>query len=217
MDEQIKLEIVDHLAADFRVDAADVLVEVSDGEVTLKGSVPSYAARQAATGVAWEIVGVKRVTNLLSVLFPATFSVPSDEEIENSARMTLSWNPDVYSVDVDVSVMGGVVKLTGIVDAYWKKWKAENLVADLTGVTDVENHLAVVPSESRVDKEIAEDIEDALERSLYIHAGEITVRVNEGKVRLTGSVPTYHGRERAYDAAVNVSGVIDVDNDIVVV
>jgi osmotically-inducible protein OsmY len=193
------------------------MVEVADGEVTLIGTVPSYTARQAASGAAWEIVGVKQVTNLLTVQFPDTFTVPSDDVIENCARMTLSWNPDVYSVEVDVSVTGGVVKLTGTVDGYWKKWKAGDLVSELTGVTDVENHLTVVPSESRLDKEIAKDIEDTLERSLYIHAGDVTVRVNDGSVRLTGSVPTYYGRLRAYDAAANAQGVIAVDNDIVVV
>jgi osmotically-inducible protein OsmY len=216
-DQDIKKDVVDQLYWDYRVYASDVQVAVSDGKVALTGSVPTYTARSAATGDAWEIDGVKLVTNLLAVLFPPTFPVPTDKEIEDSAKVTLAWNPDVYSVDIDVSVTGGVVKLEGTVDAYWKRWKAVNLIADLRGVTDIENHLAVVPSESRIDKDIAGDIEAALERNLYIDAEKVTVKVEYGKVRLSGTVPTYYARARAYGAAVNTPGVIDVDNGIVVV
>jgi len=216
-DEQIKKDIVDQLYWDYGVDASEVQVEVSDGKVTLTGTVPTYGARNAAAADAWEIVGVKLVTNLLAVRFPSTFRVPTDEEIQERAEATLSWNPDVHSVDIDVSVMGGVLKLEGTVDAYWKRWKAETLVSDLQGVIDVENHLAVVPSESRVDKEIAADIEAALTRNLYIDAEKVTVKVQGSKVTLSGSLPTRYAEERAYQAAAGTPGVLEVENDLLVV
>jgi osmotically-inducible protein OsmY len=214
---QIKKDIVDQLYGDYRVDAAEVQVEVDGGQVTLTGAVPNLTARNAATADAWEIAGVKRVINLLTVRFPPSFSVPSDEAIEDSARATLAWSPAVYSETIDVSVTGGVVRLEGTVDAYWKRWKAENLASDLSGVREVENRLAVVPTESRLDQQIAEDIEAALVRSLHIDPDRVTVKVEHGKVRLTGSVETYYGRARAYEAAANTVGVIEIDNDIAVV
>jgi osmotically-inducible protein OsmY len=216
-DEQIKLDVVDHLSSDPSVDASEVRVDVSAGGVTLSGTVPMYTARAAATAAAWEIVGVKEVNNLLTVRFPATFAVPADKEIQDSASMTLTWNPDIDDTDIDISVRGGVIEVQGAVDAYWKRWKVENLVSGLAGVMGIENHLTVVPSEKRVDKDIATDIEAALERSLYVNAEDVTVRVQQGEVRLTGSTLTYYGRMRAYEAAANTPGVIDVDNDIVVV
>ena len=216
-DQQIKKDIVDQLYWDYRVDAAEVQVEVYGGEVTLTGAVPNLTARNAATADAWEIAGVKRVINLLTVRFPPTFSVPSDESIEDSARVTLAWNPAVYSEAIDVSVTGGVVTLEGAVDAYWKRWKAENLVSDLSGVREVENRLTVVPTESRLDQQIAQEIEAALVRSLYIDPDRVTVKVEHGRARLTGSVETYYGRARAYEAAANIAGVIEIDNDVVVV
>jgi osmotically-inducible protein OsmY len=215
-DQEIKKEIVDQLYGDYRVDAAEVQVEVYGGEVTLTGAVPNLTARNAATAGAWEIAGVKRVTNLLTVRFPPTFAVPSDESIEDSARVTLVWNPAVYDESIDISVTGGVVRLEGTVDAYWKRWKAENLVSDLKGVREVENHLSVVPTESRLDQQIAEEIEAALVRNLYIDPDQVTVKVEHGKVRLTGSVETYYGRARAYEAAANAPGVTEIDNGIVV-
>jgi osmotically-inducible protein OsmY len=128
----------------------------------------------------------------------------------------LAWNPDVHSADIDVTVTGGVVNLAGAVDAYWKRWKAENLVSNLRGVVDVENHLAVVPTESFVDKDIASEIEAALERNLYINAQKVTVKVESGKATLTGTVPSYYARGRAHDAAAVTAGVLEVDNRIVV-
>jgi osmotically-inducible protein OsmY len=215
-DEQIKKDIVEELYQDYRVDASDVKVEVASGRVTLTGTVPAYTAREAATAATWGIVGVKDVANLLSVRFPATFDVPSDAQIKSDAERRLTWNPDVYSVDIDVSVTGGVVTLEGTVDAYWKRWKAENLASQVRGVIDVENHLAVVPGASFVDKDIATDIETALDRSVYIDAEEVTVKVNEGRVTLSGSVPTYYARARAYEAAMHKPGVVAVDNNVVV-
>lgn len=213
-DEQIKKDVVDELYWDYRVDASEVKVEVENGQITLTGTVPTYTARNAATSDAWAIAGVKGVTNLLAILFPPTFDVPSDDEIKRRAEMRLAWNAEIYSVDIDISVIGGLVRLEGTVDAYWKHWKAEQLVADLKGVTGVENHLAIVPSESCVDQEIGQEIESAMERSTYIYAEDVTVSVDHGNVVLTGSVPTYYARERAFEIAANTVGVVNVENNI---
>jgi osmotically-inducible protein OsmY len=215
-DQAIKKDLIDELYWDYRVDASDVKAEVSDGKVTLTGTVPSYSARSAAVNAAWAIDGVSEVTNLLSVRFPPAFAVPTDAEIKTSTERTLAWNPDVYSADIDVTVTAGVVRLEGTVDAYWRRWKAEDLVSNLRGVVDVENHLVVVPSESFVDKDIARDIEAALGRNLHVNAEEVTVKVEDGKATLTGTVPSYYARERAHDAAAFTPGVLEVDNHIVV-
>ena len=215
-DQEIKRDLVDELYWDYRVDASDVKARVSDGKVTLTGTVPSYSARGAAAAAAWGLDGVSEVTNLLTVRFPPTYVIPTDAEIKTSADRTLAWNPDVYSADIDVTVSGGVVRLEGTVDAYWKRWKAEDLVSNLNGVVEVENHLAVVPSESFLDKDIAQDIESALERNQYVYAENVTVKVEDGKVTLTGTVSSYYARGRAYDAAAFTPGVLQVDNHIVV-
>ena len=215
-DEEIKRDLIDELYWDYRVDASGVKAEVSNGKVTLTGTVPSYSARNAAATAAWGIDGVSEVINLLSVRFPPTYAIPTDAEITTSAERALAWNPDVYSEDINVTVSGGVVRLEGIVDAYWKRWKAEDLVSNLRGVVEVENHLAVVPSESFLDKDIARDIEAALERSFYVEAEDVTVKVEEGNVTLTGTVPSYYARGRAYEAAALTPGVLEVDNHIVV-
>jgi osmotically-inducible protein OsmY len=216
MDQEIKKDLIDELYWDYRVDASSVKAEVSDGKVTLTGTVPSYSARSAAAAAAWGIDGVGGVTNLLTVRFPPSYVVPTDAEVKISAERVLAWNPDVYGAEIDVTVSGGVVRLKGTVDAYWKRWKSEDLVSNLNGVVDVENHLTVVPSESFIDKDIAKDIEAALERNQYIDAEKVTVKVEDGEVTLTGSVSNYYARGRVYDAAAFTPGVLRVDNNVIV-
>jgi osmotically-inducible protein OsmY len=215
-DEQIKQDVVRELTWDYRVNAADVSVSVSNGVVTLTGSVPSYTARNFATSDAWGIAGVKKVNNLLTVTFPTTVTVPTDAEIQSNVESTLTWSASVDSTAIDVSVTNGTVTLEGTVDEYWQRWKAEDLVSDLTGVITVENHLTVVPTESYVDQDIAQDIEAALARNLYINAEDVTVKVEDGVATLTGTLPSYYARQRAYSAAANTLGVVEVNNNIVV-
>jgi osmotically-inducible protein OsmY len=215
-DEQIKQDVVKELMWDYRVNAADISVNVSNGVVTLTGSVPSYTERNFATSDAWGIAGVKDVNNMLTVSFPATVTVPSDAQIESSIDSTLTWNPDVNSVNIDAAVVNGTVTLEGTVENYWQKWKAEDLVSDLSGVIAVENHLTVVPTEDFVDQDIAEDIEAALERNLYVESESVTVKVENGEATLTGTLPSDYARQRAYSAAANTLGVVNVNNNIVV-
>lgn len=214
--EQIKKDVVDELYWDASVDASNVKVTVMGDEVTLEGTVPNYTTRYDAAVDAWSIDGVKKVNNNLTVQFPPTFAAPVDSEVERNAKSTLMWNPDIYSPDINVTVKDSVVILEGTVDMYWKRWKAENLLSDLAGVKEIKNHLAVVPSDRFVDKNIASDIENALKRSLYVQAEDVAVKVEDGEVTLSGTVPTYYSRMKAFDAAINTAGVTDVNNYIVV-
>ena len=75
-DEKIKKDITDELYWDYRVDASNVKVEVSDGEVTLTGTVRDHTARTAANADAWGIAGVRQVTNLLTARLPPDFVAP---------------------------------------------------------------------------------------------------------------------------------------------
>jgi osmotically-inducible protein OsmY len=215
-DEEIKKDVVDHLYWDDGVDASDVKVEVTAGKVRLTGTLASYTARAAAASLAWSVRGVTGVTNLLSIRLPPTFTVPTDEQLQTGAKNALAWNPDVYGFDIDVSVADGIVTLKGTVDTYWKRYTAENVVSQLSGVADVVNQLAVVPTQKQDDKLIAQDIEASLERNLYVNAEDVTVKVENGEVILTGTVPTWHARGNAYHAAAFTLGVRDVQNYLTV-
>jgi len=211
-DENIKRDIVEELYWDERVNAAEINVEVLDGIVTLSGSVPTYISRSAAINDTWGIKDVLDVEDRINVIFPPTFEIPADAEINEMVRSTLIWNADIHSDNIDARVTNGVVTMTGTVDKYWKKWKAESLVAEVKGVVDVQNELAIVPTDNLLDKDIAEDVENALRRNLYVNSEDVIVKVERGKVTLTGASPTWHSRQKAAEVASHTAGVTEVEN-----
>jgi osmotically-inducible protein OsmY len=68
----IKQRIEDAYKRHAMVDAGHVKVESSDGTVTLKGAVASWAERKQAENAAWSAPGVKSVKNELTIEVPVS-------------------------------------------------------------------------------------------------------------------------------------------------
>jgi BON domain-containing protein len=66
-DERIREDVCDRLAQHGYVDASDIDVRVSDGEVTLEGGVRERQEKRIAEDVAERVAGVRDVHNLLRV------------------------------------------------------------------------------------------------------------------------------------------------------
>jgi osmotically-inducible protein OsmY len=66
-DEKIKEDISEKLYHDSYIDASDIDITVSNGEVTLTGTVESREAKHRAEDMADSVTGVKDVTNNLKV------------------------------------------------------------------------------------------------------------------------------------------------------
>lgn len=214
VDESIKKSVVDQLVSDDRLNAAHIQVTVDRGDVKLEGTVPSFGARAAATTDSWGVRGVTSVSNDLHVRFPRGYTAPTDVELMTAAREALTWSSQIDSASIQLGVDDGVVELDGTVDAYWKRIKVENLVAELRGVVEVNNRLVVVPRGTIVDTSIAAKIAAALDRSALVDAESVTVSVDRGIVTLSGQVPSWTARLAAYEAAANTLGVINVNNSI---
>ncbi|MGV2829598.1 BON domain-containing protein [Myxosarcina sp. GI1(2024)] len=187
--EEIKTRVVEHLHWDDRVDASDVAVTVDAGKAQLSGTVPSYRAKMAAQEDARTVLGIRRIENQLQVQLPPTITAPSDSDIVSNVKSALVWNPDIDYTKIEVNVVGGVVTLRGTVDAYWKKFQAEDDAYWVIGVIGLNNELAIVPTEQWSDEAIARNIEAALERNVNVDVNDITVEVDNGRVILSGVVP----------------------------
>jgi osmotically-inducible protein OsmY len=215
-DEAIKKEVIDQLYWDDRVDASEINVTVDTGTVELEGNVGSYSAKGAASTDAWAIEGVSTVDNKLNVKYPETFEVPSDDEIKTNIETSLSLNLSIDISDIDVSVTAGIVTLEGSVDAYWKKVRAASIASGITGVLDIINKLTIVPSENFIDKDIAQDIIDSISRNYKVNVDNVDVKVEDGKVILSGTVDDWSAYRAAMDAAEFTAGVIDVDDNLII-
>jgi osmotically-inducible protein OsmY len=184
--------------------------------VRLSGVVPTYTARRAAQQDAWSVAGVVSVENLLDVKYTTGVSLPTDIELKSNVENILRWESSVDTSNIDVTVNSGVVSLEGTVLSYWELRQIEDLVLSVTGTIGLENKLAVVPTENVVDENIAEDIIGAISRNHNVDVDDINVKVKDGKVTLSGTVPNWAAASSAYESALYTGGVKEIENNIVI-
>ncbi len=214
MDMDIKREVEEQLYWDDRIDPDNVYVKVENGKVTITGEVPTYTALRAASMDATVIPGVVAVDNLLEVKRTKTEEGPGDEEIMEMVMNIFSTNPEFDITKITAAVNNGEVTIDGNVDSFWKKHWAEELAGGTRGVSKVHNRLAVVPSKDALDSTIADQINSAIIRSRSVDDDKIDIKVTNGVVEISGSVPDYHAFESINKAALYTSGVVDVHNNV---
>jgi hypothetical protein len=117
----------------------EIEIEVTDGVVTLNGSVPSLAAKRLAGVLAWWVPGSRDVVNGLTV-------DPPEEDgpinIEEAVRIALDKDPLVDASQIRVGVRGRTVRLTGWMPSEGSRDAAERDAWYVFGVDDVINEIA---------------------------------------------------------------------------
>jgi osmotically-inducible protein OsmY len=139
----------------------------------------------------------------------------SDNELRRDVERELEWEPAIDERRIGVSVMDGVVTLTGQVSTYAERWKAERAVERVAGVRGVANELEVRLIGEHSDTEIARAAVDAFKWDTAVPANRIKVKVDDGWVTLTGDVRWDFQRraaERAVRTLPGVKGIINLVN-----
>ncbi len=213
-DEAIRIDVVEALSRDSRVNSARITVTVDAGRVVLNGDTPTLYTLHVAQGLAASVSGIRSIENQLSVSRPP--SVQSDADIRVRAQQVLRWNESIAHDKIDVTVDAGTVTLRGQVDASWKRTRAELLVLDIHGITGLANELNVVPDLTPQDRVIAEDVRSAIVRCTCLGDDSITVEVDHGLVTLKGEVPNWWSKYRTPSIAEHVLGVKGVIDELIV-
>jgi len=215
--EEIRNDVKEQLAWDTRVDSSSIEVDVVDSTVVLSGTVPTYLDRSQAQTDASQVPGVANVDNRLVVSFPSAYVIPADAEISFNVTSSLSWSPSVNATRIHVAVDQGVVTLSGTVDAYWQKHRAEEIAANTAGVTNVRNELTVAPTAPTTsDDDICRDVCATLERNPSMDLSRLNIEVNNGVVTLSGTVRDYTILRAVEDAARYTRGVLEVNNNLAI-
>jgi osmotically-inducible protein OsmY len=145
----------------------------------------------------------------------ATFA-RTDQEVQTDVLAELRWDLSVQAKDIGVAVKDGVVTLTGTVDSYLNKWKAEQAAHRVNGVYAVANDITVRTIGERTDSDIAAAAVHALKWDSSIPPEKIHVTVDQGWVTLKGEVEWQYQREEAERTVRRLWGVKGVSNLITV-
>jgi osmotically-inducible protein OsmY len=114
----------------------------------------------------------------------------TDLQLQSDVMDQLKFDPLLNSAQIGVAVKNGVVTLSGYVDTYYKKIKAEDAVRKIAGVRALVEGLQVgmSPVYKKSDADIALAALSALKQHTSIPDENIKIKVEEGIVTLEGQV-----------------------------
>ncbi|MBU7007264.1 BON domain-containing protein [Phosphitispora fastidiosa] len=136
--------------------------------------------------------------------------ISDDTSIQRNVENVLKNNRLLRNADIKIETRNGEVTLFGFVDVLAEKWAAGAAVAQVPGVTSVDNSLTVAVDGPIDDSDVGEGVREkfcAADRN-YLH--ELTAEVNDGVVCIRGQAESLAVKEAAVMAAAGVPGVKDV-------
>ncbi len=141
-----------------------------------------------------------------------------DDRIESAARHSYVFKTYLKDDQVHVESKDGVVTLTGTVTDDSHKSLAEHTVANLPGVTSVDNRLEVKEKTplAKSDDWISAKVKASLLFHRNVSARDTKVSVKAGIVTLTGVADSQAEKDLATEYAKDIDGVTSVVNEMTV-
>lgn len=139
-DEDVRRDVVEALRRNPDLYEIKLDASVSNGWVTLTGTVDAFWKKMRVADVALSIRGILGVTNKLAVVPTEDIA---DEAIAEEIVRALDRNRQVSAEDVDVVVRDGRVLLSGTVPGWSAKAAAYNAALYTWGVIEVEDNIIV--------------------------------------------------------------------------
>jgi osmotically-inducible protein OsmY len=214
-DAELKQDVIDELKWEPMISDAAIRVEVKAGVVTLSGYAGSLREKLDAELAAESVFGVIGVVQKIEVKLPGV-AERSDEDITRAVENALEWNAYVPHEKIKVHIQNGWVTLSGDVDFNYQKDEASDAVCCLLGVKGIYNLIKVKISPK------PSDIESRIESAFRRHAVEdarrgLTVKTSGSKAILSGVVHSYADKRAAEQAALDATGISEVENNLVVI
>jgi osmotically-inducible protein OsmY len=137
-DEDIAADAIEALKWSVSVPDDKLKIIVSQGWVYLQGVVEWNYQKHSAKKAVEAIPGVKGVINSIQIK-----SADFDKIEKRAIESAIHRNSSLYDKDIEVTVSGNVVTLTGTVNAHFQKEEAERISWNSPGVWTVNNQLAI--------------------------------------------------------------------------
>lgn len=232
-DEALAANVKTVLERDEALAGSDIQVKsVNGGNVVLSGEAKSLTAHHRAIADARAVSGVRQVASEIrspdelgdqeiwqsgegAETAPGMRAAASDAWITTKVKLRLMAEPGLSPLGVNVDTRGGVVTLFGSVSTQDLKSRAASQAQAVEGVERVENELQVVPDVAAQqvqakDEEVVEAVRQRLAGREALADADIDVAVENGVVRLTGTVASQRDRLTALTLARSTDGVTSV-------
>ena len=210
-DVELKQAVTDELSWLPYLNSTKIGVAVNDGAVMLSGEVDSYPEKLQAEHAAMRVRGVTAIAEELTVR--GKWQGAGDLDIAREATEALARDMNVPDGAVTATVHDHAITLSGHLPWYYQRESAARAVRYLKGVTGLHNMIEIKPTVSASG--IRTSIAAALVRSAELDGRTVTVHAgDDGKVRLEGTVHSWHEREVAQRSAWYAPGVTSVVNEL---
>ena len=142
----------------------------------------------------------------------------SNEVLQKNVQEALKWEPLLNAAEIGVTVVDGVVTLTGMVDSYAKKLEAEDAAKNVLGVKAVVEDIKIEFGSTwyKSGNEIAIEVLDALKANWELPNDKIKIKIEDGWVTLEGELSWNYQKVAAKESIRNLMGVKGVTNNIVI-
>jgi osmotically-inducible protein OsmY len=138
-DEDVALAAVNRLEWSVTVPKDRIKVKVSQGWVTLEGTVHWQFQKEAAEHAVRNLVGVKGVSNHIEVKAQV-----SKTEVKNDIEAALKRSAEVDAKNITVETYGDEVTLRGTVRSWSEREGAQRAAWRAPGVRSVDNQITIV-------------------------------------------------------------------------
>jgi osmotically-inducible protein OsmY len=140
-DDEIERNATEVLAWNADIHGLAISVSVTEGVVTLDGTVASYWQRNKAEKLVSDLLRVVGVINQLIVI---PTELLTDQAIAENIQTALKNSPQIDESGIKVSVMGGIVRLKGSVSTAHDRMQAYTVAGNCRGVIDIINEIRVL-------------------------------------------------------------------------
>lgn len=149
----------------------------------------------------------------------SAYASETDSRIESSAKQSYVFKTYLNNDAIKIQSKDGVVTLTGTVAEESHKSLAKETVANLPGVTSVDDQLVVKAERPVEDSDgwIGTKVKAALLFHRHVNAFKTEVGVKDGVVTLKGEALSEAQKDLAGEYAKDVGGVKGVKNEMTVV
>jgi osmotically-inducible protein OsmY len=133
----------------------------------------------------------------------------TNDLLQKDVQDAIRWERALKGAEIDVNANDGIITLTGWVDSYGKKIKAEQATKSVTGVQAIIEKIIVSHGTGieKSDEDLAKDVLNALKWNWEIPNEKVKVKVENGWITLEGETEWNYQKEAAQNTITKVEGI----------